>query len=90
MSAYVYVMRSALTGRHSIGATAKLDERFARRVHSAQKLSITEAPWECVYIEICNGLDEARQRAESLTAMEEDEGKVKLLYTSRINSRPRD
>ena len=88
MSAYVYVMRSTLTGKHSIGVTADL----ARRIASSRRLTVSDAPWECVYVEICNGMDEARNRVRYLRSLDnEDQDKgVKFLYTTRITSRRKD
>ncbi len=84
MSAYVYVMRSTLTGKHSVGATDDL----ARRVASSRRLTISDAPWECVYVEICNGMDEAKNRVQYLRSLEDQEKGIRFLYSSRINSRP--
>ncbi len=83
MSAYVYVMRSTLTGKHSIGATTDLDKRVA----STRRLSVSDAPWECVYVEICKGMDEARNRVQYLRSLEDKDKRVRFLYSSRISSR---
>jgi predicted GIY-YIG superfamily endonuclease len=91
MSAYVYVLRSSLTGRHAIGSTANLEQRIAQYTSSPRQLATSEAPWECVYVEIMDGLDEARKRAtylKSLKAPQGEEDPIRVLYTTRINSRP--
>ncbi|MCB0711623.1 MAG: hypothetical protein KDD67_04760 [Ignavibacteriae bacterium] len=84
MSAYVYVMRSTLTGKHSVGVTADL----ARKVASSRRLTVSDAPWECVYVEICNGMDEAKDRVQYLKSLEDQEKGIRLLYSSRISTRP--
>ena len=83
MSAYVYVMRSTLTGKHSIGATTDLDKRVA----STRRLSVSDAPWECVYVEVYKGMDEARNRVQYLRSIEDKDKRVWFLYSSRISSR---
>ena len=84
MSAYVYLMRSTLTGKHSVGVTADL----ARKVASSRRLTVSDAPWECVYVEICNGMDEAKDRVQYLKSLEDQEKGIRLLYSSRISTRP--
>ncbi len=87
MSAYMYVMRSSMTGCHSIGATSTLDENFHRLVNSSETLPTNEGPWECVYVEVCSGIEEAADRARTLNSLEDTEKGIELLYTSRISRR---
>lgn len=89
MSAYVYVLRSSLTGRHAIGSTANLEQRIAQYTSSPRQLATSEAPWECVYVEIMDELDQARQRASYLKSLQPqgEDDPIRVLYTSRINSR---
>lgn len=77
-------MRSTLTGKHSVGVTADL----ARKVASSRRLTVSDAPWECVYVEICNGMDEAKDRVQYLKSLEDQEKGIRLLYSSRISTRP--
>jgi hypothetical protein len=84
MAAYLYVMRSSVTGQHHVGATSDL----TGQVDSRRRVSSSDAPWECVYVEICNGLDEARTRVRHLESLEDREKGIRLLYTSRIASGP--
>lgn len=93
MSAYVYVLRSSLTGRHTIGSTTDLEKKIARHSSSHQLLTTSGSPWECVYVEICDGLEEARKRVRHLKDLQvaegtKDEENIKVLYTARINTRP--
>lgn len=85
MSAYMYVMRSAQTGEHAVGATSTLDENFHRLVNSSGSLPKNEGPWECVYVEVHDGMEEATDRARTLNSLEDPEKGVSLLYTSRIS-----
>ncbi len=86
MPAYLYVMRSACTGRHAIGATRDLDDTFAQALNTDRNLGAADAPWECVYIEICDGIEQAEGRVAEISKLEDPDQGVELLYTSRIRS----
>ena len=88
MAAYLYVMRSSLTGRHSVGATRSLDDNFARSVRS-ETMPESDGPWQCVYIEVYNRMEEANDRVRTLNSLEDPDRGVQLLYTSRISNRNR-
>lgn len=87
MAAYLYVMRSSLTGRHTVGATRTLDDQFARSLRSSETMPECDGPWECVYIEVHNRMEEANDRVRILNSLEDPDKGVQLLYTSRISSR---
>jgi hypothetical protein len=87
MAAYLYVMRSSLTGRHSVGATRSLDENFARSIERSDTMPESDGPWQCVYIEVYNRMEDAKDRVKSLNSLEDPDRGVQLLYTSRISNR---
>lgn len=87
MAAYLYVMRSSLTGRHSVGTTRSLDDNFAGSVGRSDTMPESDGPWQCVYIEVYNRMEEANDRVRTLNSLEDPDHGVQLLYTSRISNR---
>ena len=87
MAAYLYVMRSSLTGRHSVGATRSLDDNFVRTAGASETMPESDGPWQCVYIEVYSRMEEARDRVRTLNSLEDPDRGVQLLYTSRITTR---
>lgn len=88
MPAYLYVMRSACTGRHEVGATVDLDLAFAQGFGSTGNDGATDAPWECVYIEICDRIEQAKDRVAEITRLKDADNGIEFLYSSRIRTRP--
>jgi putative endonuclease len=82
MSAYVYVLRSALTGQHYIGSTRNLQQRIARHNYSNVKLTRPGGPWECVYVEVCDNLEAARHRERHLKSLDGVDEKIQILYST--------
>ena len=82
MPSYVYILRSASTGRHLIGSTNDLNERVAKynRVFSGGYRP--GEPWECVYVEVCDNLGVARKRERHLKSLEGVDEKIKILYSA--------
>ena len=66
---YVYILKSAQTGRYYTGCTKRLEDRL--REHNAGKSASTKAyrPWEMVYQEYFPTLIEARRRERHLKSM---------------------
>jgi putative endonuclease len=87
MPAYVYVLRSAATGQHFIGSTRNLQERIARHNDSYEKVIRPGVPWECVYVEVCDSMDAARNRERHLKSLEGVDEKIQILYSTPWRSR---
>lgn len=90
MSAYVYVLRSSLTGRHAIGSTSDLEKQIVRYTVPSRRVAASDAPWEFVYVEICDGMEQARERVQYLKTLQQgsdNEARIQVLYTSRVSSR---
>lgn len=87
MPAYVYVLRSAITGQHFIGATRDLQAKIARHNNATAMLSRPGGPLECVYVEVCESLDAARLRERYLKSLDGVDEKIRILYTA--TARPR-
>ncbi|MGA9362940.1 MAG: GIY-YIG nuclease family protein [Bacteroidota bacterium] len=62
----VYILRSARTGRHYIGYSADVDERF--RAHNAGRVRSTKAyrPWEIIRREDYVTKEEAYKRERQI------------------------
>lgn len=91
MSAYVYVLRSSLTGRHAVGSTTDLEKQIVRHSLLSRQLANSDSPWEFVYVEICDGMEQAKERVQYLKTLQgnpESEAQIQVLYTSRVSSRP--
>ena len=82
MSSYVYILRSASTGRHVIGSTNDIDSRVAKYNRVFSGGFRTGEPWECVYVEVCDNLSEARRRERHLKSLEGVDEKIKILYSA--------
>jgi predicted GIY-YIG superfamily endonuclease len=82
MASYVYILRSATTGRHLIGSTNDLTDRVAKYNRTFTGGYRPGEPWECVYVEVCNNLGEARQRERHLKSMEGVDEKIQILYST--------
>jgi predicted GIY-YIG superfamily endonuclease len=82
MPAYVYVLRSAITGQHYIGATRDLQAKIARHNDTSAMLSRPGGPLECVYVEVCENLDAARTRERYLKSLDGVDEKIRILYTA--------
>ncbi len=82
MPAYVYVLRSAVTGQHYIGSTNNLNDRIAHYNRSTDRTYRPGGPWECVYVEVCDKLEDARKRERHLRSLEGVDEKIRILYTS--------
>jgi putative endonuclease len=83
MPAYVYVLRSAVTGQHFIGSTNNLQDRIARHNTTINlRTSRPGGPWECVYVEVCDNLDSARTRERYLKSLDGVDEKIRILYTT--------
>jgi predicted GIY-YIG superfamily endonuclease len=90
MPSYLYVLRSAATGRYMIGSTndlkRKLDDHNNNDVRGPQRVE----PWECVYVEVCDNLDAARQRERYLKSVDGVAEKIRILYTTPESTRPQE
>ena len=66
---YVYILKSAQTGRYYIGSTERPEKRLGE--HNAGKSASTKAyrPWEMVHKEEFFTLIEARRRERHLKSM---------------------
>ncbi len=80
MAAYVYVLRSSLTGQHHIGSTGNLQNKIARNNSVTRNIARPGGPWECVYVEVCDCLEDARSRERYLKSLEGLEEKIMILY----------
>ena len=90
MSAYVYVLRSSLTGRHTIGSTSDLEKQIADYSVPSRQVAAPDAPWQCVYVEICDGIEQAEERVRYLKRIQKEpknESQIQVLYTTRVSSR---
>lgn len=83
MAGYVYVLRSAFNGRHTIGSTGNLEEKLTR-YKSASRVGAPGGPWECVYVEVCDNLEQARGRERYLKSLDGIDEKISILYAARI------
>lgn len=82
MPSYVYILRSASTGRHLIGSTNDLNARVAKYNPVFSGGYRRGEPWECVYVEVCDNLSEARQRERHLKSIEGVDEKIQILYSA--------
>ena len=87
MPAYVYVLRSSITGQHYIGSTKDLQAKMARHNSSASMVSRPGGPLECVYVEVCDDLDAARVRERYLKSLDGVDEKIRILYTATSRNR---
>lgn len=82
MPSYVYVLRSATTGQHLIGSTNDLERRIADfNLRSARAFRRGDA-WECVYVEVCDNLEKARNRERHLKSLDGVDEKINILYSA--------
>ena len=82
MPSYVYVLRSAATGQHYIGSTNDLHRKIANYNHISARAFQMGDTWECVYVEVCDNLETARNRERFLKSVDGVEEKIRILYTT--------
>lgn len=82
MPAYVYVLRSTVTGQHFIGSTSNLQDRISHYNRTSGRTYRPGGPWECVYVEVCDKLEDARKRERHLRSLDGVDEKIKILYTT--------
>lgn len=81
MPSYLYVLRSSTTGSCQIGSTNDLESRIAERNTTSGEGTRAPGPWECIYVEVCDDLESARQRERFLKSEEGVVEKIRILYT---------
>ncbi|MCE7935865.1 MAG: hypothetical protein DYG96_14910 [Chlorobi bacterium CHB2] len=87
MPAYVYVLRSTVTGQHFIGSTSNLQDRISHYNRTSGRTYRPGGPWECVYVEVCDKLEDARKRERHLRSLDGVDEKIKILYTTAERTR---
>ncbi len=87
MPSYVYVLRSAATGQHYIGSTNDLHRRIANYNQSSSRAFKIGDSWECVYVEVCDNLESARNRERYLKSVDGVDEKIKILYSTPSRDR---
>lgn len=81
MPSFLYVLRSSSTGSYVIGSTNNLEEKLEQQNSRNGYGRQSAGPWECVYVEICDTLETARQRERFLKSEDGVEEKIRILYT---------
>lgn len=81
MASYVYVLRSPVTGQHLIGSTNDLHQRIARHNSFSSRAYRSGNPWECVYVEVLDTIDDARKRERYLKSLDGVDEKIRIIYS---------
>ncbi len=82
MPSYVYVLKSAATGRHHIGSTNDLERRISDYNRYSSRAYRQGDAWECVYVEVMDNLEAARTRERFLNSVDGVDEKIKILYAA--------
>ncbi len=82
MPSYLYVLRSAATGQHHIGSTNDLQRRVADYNRLSSRAFQMGDAWECVYVEVCDNLEAARDRERYLKSIDGIDEKIRILYAA--------
>ncbi len=85
MPSFLYVLRSSTTGSYVIGSTNNLEEKLEHQNSAIGNGRQAAGPWECVYVEVCDSLELARQRERFLKSEEGVEEKIRILYTPVVS-----
>lgn len=80
MPSYVYILRSATSGRHLIGSTNDLHGKIDGHNKFSARTSQVD-PWECVYVEVCDNINAARHRERFLKSVDGVDEKIRILYS---------
>lgn len=87
MPSFLYVLRSSSTGSYLIGSTNDLEEKLEQENGATETGRCPTGPWECIYFEVCDSMELARQRERFLKSEEGVEEKIRILYSPATEPR---